>query len=128
MRNFSGNTKTEFEKSLFETYPDMLPVTEDHDFLKYGIECGPGWYNLIWDLTTTIHKYCLDNNKEPVKMLQIKEKFGGLRYYINSGDKIIVGMIWMTEAMSHNTCEDCGEPGKKVGLVRIKTLCNGCAK
>lgn len=52
---------------------------------------------------------------EPVPQvvaIQVKEKFGGLRFYYSGGDDTIRGAVRMAEAMSYDTCEVCGSPGK----------------
>lgn len=45
---------------------------------------------------------------------QIKEKFGGLRFYYSGGDAITDGMVNMAENLSYKTCETCGSPGELV--------------
>ena len=40
---------------------------------------------------------------------QVKEKFGGLRYYYCGGDDVIDGMVQMAELLSNRTCEVCGD-------------------
>ena len=46
------------------------------------------------------------------KVYQVKEKFGGLRFYINSGTDEINKRIRKAEDDSYETCETCGEPGE----------------
>jgi hypothetical protein len=46
-----------------------------------------------------------------VKAVQVKEKFGTLRFYIEGGDEEVFGMIKMAEAMSRNVCEITGDIG-----------------
>jgi len=55
---------------------------------------------------------------------QVKEKFGGLRFYYNGGDEYIDGITAMAEAMAEITCETCGKPGKKTNHGWIRTLCD----
>jgi len=43
---------------------------------------------------------------------QVKEKFGGLRFYYTGGDDTIDGMVRMAESWAYNTCESCGQPGE----------------
>jgi hypothetical protein len=43
---------------------------------------------------------------------QIKEKFGGLRFYIGTGDDKLWDIITEYEKMSYITCEECGKPGE----------------
>lgn len=47
-----------------------------------------------------------------VEAVQVKEKFGTLRFYTDVGDSYIYGAIAMAESMSARTCETCGKPGK----------------
>lgn len=54
---------------------------------------------------------------------QVKEKFGGLRFYYRGGDDYISGLSAMAESMSYITCEDCGNPGKPNKIGWIRTLC-----
>lgn len=54
---------------------------------------------------------------------QVKEKFGGLRFYHHGGDELCNGVIDMAQAMSFRICEECGSPGKVGGKAWIRTLC-----
>lgn len=54
---------------------------------------------------------------------QVKEKFGGLRFYYRGGDQYIHGLAAMAESMSYVTCEQCGNPGKSNNDGWISTLC-----
>jgi hypothetical protein len=54
---------------------------------------------------------------------QVKEKFGTLRFYYTGGDEYISGLVAMAESMSGVTCEECGNPGKRVGGGWVTTLC-----
>jgi len=56
--------------------------------------------------------------------MQVKEKFGTLRFYYNGGDAVVRGMTSMAESMSAVTCEICGSPGKSRGGSWITTLCD----
>jgi len=42
---------------------------------------------------------------------QVKEKFGGLRFYIDGGTDEHYNYIRFAESMSYKTCEVCGAPG-----------------
>jgi hypothetical protein len=58
-----------------------------------------------------------------VTLDQVKEKFGGLRFYYTGGDEHIRGLVSMAESMSEVTCEVCGSPGKRDGNGWISTRC-----
>lgn len=59
-----------------------------------------------------------------VVAVQVKEKFGTLRFYTNGGDEYIYGAISMAEALSAATCETCGAPGKLRGIGWLYTACD----
>ena len=59
-----------------------------------------------------------------IQFAQIKEKFGGLRFYYNGGDEVIDNMVDSAEMTADKTCEMCGKPGEKRGGGWIKTLCD----
>lgn len=59
-----------------------------------------------------------------VVALQVKEKFGTLRFYCSGGDTFTDGVASMAEAMSARTCEECGNPGKISRSGWLRCLCN----
>lgn len=59
-----------------------------------------------------------------INVVQIKEKFGGLRFYYDGGDDQIQGMVTMAELWAHRTCEKCGNRGEQREGGWIRTLCD----
>ena len=57
-------------------------------------------------------------------VMQVKEKFGTLRFYADGGDTATYCMINMAESMSSCTCEQCGAPGKLRSSGWARTLCD----
>jgi hypothetical protein len=122
------------EKKLTDKYPKIFagkdkPITES--LIPFGLECGDGWYKIIDALCQSIQNHvdsdyqgCLVTGQ--VEALQVKEKFGGLRFYISGGDGRVYGMIEMAETLSRMTCEHCGKDGKVRGKGWIYTLCDEC--
>ena len=87
---------------------------------------GPGWASLV----KLLDQYAELWKIEPV---QVKEKFGGLRYYtdsteetIPSNNEMFLGMTILAEALSFQTCEQCGLPGTQKGQGWIVTMCDEC--
>jgi hypothetical protein len=63
-------------------------------------------------------------------MIQVKEKFGGLRIYSQGGDDHIISMIQIVESLSYRICENCGAMNQTVRQTRtnwIRTLCADCS-
>ena len=85
----------------------------------FGLECGKGWHPLIM----RTHKKLIAIDPDYVVM-QVKEKFGGLRYYIATGTDEMFDIIDAAEEESYHICEECGEPGKLRGDGWLSTLCN----
>ena len=61
--------------------------------------------------------------KVPVAV-QVKEKFGGLRFYVQAATDAHYKYITFAESMSYRTCEECGAPGKTYTDGWHTTLCD----
>jgi len=61
--------------------------------------------------------------KVPVAV-QVKEKFGGLRFYVHAATDKHYSYISFAESMSYRTCEECGAPGKTYTDGWHMTLCD----
>ena len=83
-------------------YNDQPPIT-DSDFFEVEL----GWFPLIKDLITDLIELGL--NKE---VCQVKEKFGGLRCYINDGSDEVFNRIHKAEKESLTICEITGKVGE----------------
>lgn len=123
--------KQELEDKLVEKYPKLFrDINADmtKTCMCWGFECGDGWYWLIDNLCDNIQGYINANNKKQVIVSQVKEKFGGLRFYVDGGDKLIDGMIWLAEGLSMEICEMCGstEDVTCEGRGWITTKCTKC--
>ena len=101
--------------TLIDKYPKLL------DSLDFGVECGDGWFDLIDTLCEDIIRV------DPTAVAtQVKEKFGTLRFYISSDEDEVFDLIDKAEDASETICEECGAPGKIIGVYWFKTLCKKC--
>ena len=97
------------ENGYFTDRPPIMQI--------YGV--GDGWMPLVQSL---IEELVADGwNRE---ICDIKEKFGGLRFYTNGGGDNHYDIIGKYEKLSYTTCEECGEPGEPRNTGWIKTLCD----
>lgn len=81
-------------------------------------DVGAGWSKIVEDLVYDLLE--LGWNGEVV---QIKEKFGGLRFYVNEASDAVHERIYEAEKVSYATCEDCGNPGALRSGGWLRTLC-----
>ena len=123
-----------FAQRMEQTYPKMF--SEPYG----GFAVSQGWWPIIESLCANIqahidwshknHEWQVNNNKPvtevvpQVEVHQIKEKFGGLRFYYGGGDDQISGMVRMAEAWAGTACEECGAVGKRRSGGWIRTLCD----
>lgn len=118
--------KKELQDRLFQTYSilferRLLPMKET--CLCFGIETNDGWFPLLAKMCHELEQLRLTTNPE-VRFEQIKEKFGSLRVYLESGNKDAYNIVSKYEKLSAITCEISGETGKL--YIRngwLKTLC-----
>lgn len=109
----------------------------------WGLAVGDGWYNILdqacaliqWHVSYRrnevakiikkqrknialeeweVNKLLLPYMHQPIAV-QVKEKFGSLRFYMNGTDEYTDGILAMAESMSEVTCETCGCPSKISG-------------
>lgn len=124
-------------------------MNEDQEFIEYekfaqrmeksypklfgnrygGFAVGKGWYPILERLCASIQQHIefVNKNEEvcpQVVVEQIKEKFGGLRFYYQGGDDYIHGLVSMAESWAGIACEECGGIGKRRGGGWIRTLCD----
>lgn len=106
-----------------ERFKDIMNRFQD-GFPAY-IECGNGWAELILKCHEQLKAF--DHN---YKIAQIKEKFGGLRFYFTPTNPAFTRhmglMLTEIERSSYLICEACGQPGnlRTQGKGRwMKTLC-----
>lgn len=110
----------EFTLLLWKTFPNLyqgkdLPITES--LVSFGFECSDGWFLIIWNLSEKLEKL-------GVKATQVKEKYGGLRFYIEEGTDEVFKIIDEAETQSLLTCELTGRPGLLCNKgMWLKTLC-----
>jgi hypothetical protein len=100
-----------------------------HQFLaKYELQdryfssgVSKGWIPLLEECVEELFEAGWDG-----KFDQIKQKFGGLRFYIPSNDPVLLSIISNYENKSMETCEGCSAPGRTRGGYWLETLCDEC--
>jgi len=147
--------KQELQQKLFDAYPELwanmkIVPGQPRMPISFGIETGDGWFDIIdgicaglvresrrvAEAVVSARKYNWTNLEEltekmrktppPARVAQIKEKFGTLRFYVNSATDADYAVIEFGERMSATTCEDCGNKGEERPGGWIRTQCELC--
>lgn len=66
-----------------------------------------------------------------VVAVQVKEKFGTLRFYYDGGDRTVQDLVNLAESMSARTCEICGATDDSVHMSKtgwVTVRCERCSK
>jgi len=103
--------------------------TLQNNLMAFGFECDKGWHPMIIELLDKIQDMVNNNPEEylDLRIMQIKEKFGGLRVYTNFYDEDIELLLSEYEEKSNTICEICGRPGElRENHFWLKTLCDKC--
>lgn len=126
--------------TLLEEYPEFFKLKERLEeegpkmpFPLFGFECDDGWYVILERLFSWINFNIEHNDYPRIIVNQIKEKFGGLRFYydvlpfdehvwkrnkdytdeekwkwLDNYSREISGAVSYAESLSRHTCERCG--------------------
>jgi len=128
--------RKELDDKLVKKYPKIFADRygdKRETCMCWGFSCGDGWYWLIDQLCSNLQWNTDQNNKNgeypQVVASQVKEKFGGLCFYVKSATPEQYAQIHFAESMSRHICESCGTT-KNLGQTSgwIKVLCEDCSK
>lgn len=116
---------------LSKDYPFLL--NRDGTPYDFTNDVGEGWESLcIRTFEKIFEAYARHaDDSSRFALVQIKEKFGGLRIYLGGMEtglfEDVNDIVENAESESFTICEKCGKPGKPREGGWIKTLCDDCA-
>lgn len=136
-KHWTSEQYDQFEEQMIAAFPKIFNKSFG------GFDIAPGWWPIVEKLCKTIQEYIdhrertrsvllngnpygvvIPDSIDQVTVAQIKEKFGGLRFYYDGGDDKICGMVSMAERWAGSTCQECGQPGELRTGGWIRTLCD----
>jgi len=137
----SRELRNKLAKQIVDIYPKMFTFCvrlncepDPYETYGKGMGVGIGWYPIIKKLVETIHendtRMNLEKNADHItKVTDIKEKFGGLRFYVTATSEENWKAIGKAEEESYYTCEECGsrEDVGRWNAGWILTKCKKCA-
>ena len=121
--------RKELEQTLVERWPSWFDVQGDPCLTRMpdGFAHDDGWFDILWQLCEDLEPIVAEIERKtgnPFEVRQVKEKLGGLRFYVNYSNDAIVDRIAAAQLDSLKTCEVCGQPGTRRKGNRIRTRCD----
>lgn len=120
------------EMGTYFTDPIRIRVFGENYYCSF-CSCGNGWYDLLDGLCLSIqHVYERNNIPVEIKVSQVKEKMGTLRFYATPGGpenvrREVEELIADAQRKSETICEECGKPGiLRTGYGKVRVICDEC--
>lgn len=121
------------DRALREDFRHLTTTTDPTaPFASEGFGVYDGWEPLLRRLLAALEA---ERNKLPhadaeqVRLFQVKEKWGGLRVYVNGATEAMQNLLDQAERESFGVCERCGATGEDVypsDRGWVSTLCPSC--
>ena len=99
-------------------------LEERFKFIDCFIECGDGWFEILWDMCLELEKELHHFHATEFKLIQIKEKFRQLRVYSNIFSLRTEIIVRNAEDSSKYICEKCGGSTKISKILKDVKMCN----
>lgn len=122
----------EFDERLCAECPNLY-ADRHADMMStcmcWGFDTMNGWNGIIRDLSLKLEAIIAampDGERAKYRAMQVKEKFGTLRFYLTAETSEMDRLIDEAEKASAVTCECCGQPGKLRTKGWLFTLCDKC--
>lgn len=133
--NFKSIIKNKFYRKLMPIVKkliDIIPSPLNMETFDYKYPKISKFQSILrikyYKIYSKLEKIRVESNEYPqVEATQVKEKYGGLRFYTGTTTPKQKGMISLAESLSYKICENCGST-KNVTQTEgwIKTLCEDC--
>jgi len=113
--------RSDLQNYLIKKFPKLYTECGEHPFTQFGFECDDGWFRLILWLSRYLQDYIDQQNKwsekypdkylpvKQIKVVQVKEKFATLRFYVDGGNERTQAIISFVEYISGYICERSGK-------------------
>lgn len=123
--------RMEFEAKLKAEFPILykgLGIHWREGGMLDGITVGPGWWNIVHQLSKKLSELAAQDPSLTVMAVQVKEKLACLTYYVSPYVETADLLIGEAAKESRETCEYCGAKPATVSDYHpwLKTLCARC--
>lgn len=134
LRHEDRLNNVQYNSQLVTLFPFMLPQsiweTEIYDGTwTYFDDIPIGWRKAFgWEMACELRDAAEADKLEDFYVIQIKEKFGELRFYTSETSEKVEAIIRKYEDLSRKTCVECGKPAKFISTGWICPWCEDCIK
>ena len=110
--------RKELDEQLCREFPNLFRqrhASMQETCMCWGFDIEDGWFQLVYDLSKKLEAEILklpESERQHFCASQVKEKYGGLRFYVEGSTDEMEKLIREAEEESEKTCETCGAPGK----------------
>src|ERR1700730_2054024 len=117
------------EQKIVARWPQWFNTEGEvsHTTMPRGLLHGDGWFDILWrlcgDLESLVGQFEQESGCQ-FEILQVKEKFGGLRIYVRGANDVMRQRLQAAKMESTRTCEVCRQPGALRESSWTKTLCD----
>src|ERR1700682_3654848 len=108
----------DLERKIVARWPDWFDIQGDmrRTLMPLGFQCCDGWFELVLRLCERLEPLVSKLTAilplgERFEVLQVKQKLGGLRFYVSHRSDAIDAEIDNARLESLHTCERCGRRG-----------------
>jgi len=116
--------RNDLDEKLCTAFPELFTersLDPAVSAMGRGFECGDGWFPLLMGLCRSVN-LAVENAEMPeVRVLQVKEKLGCLKFRFSGGNSMTIGMVRMAEDISMTIDPETGEWLPKIGKKRVET-------
>ena len=123
---------------LCKRYPFLIPrnrwtgeIARDYDYSYTEIDAlGEGWFKAFGlQICEEIRNALIEANYlDKYRIIDIKEKYGSLRWYDAGAPEKVYKIIRKYEKLSEEVCYNCGKPSVGYTPGWILFLCEDCGK
>jgi hypothetical protein len=124
----------ELERALVNEYPRLFVdygAAPKHSPVAFAFDCGDGWFDLLDILCAqpVVLDLAEDGREvQPLRTMQIKQKYGTLRFYVGPATDEPFALIAFAEALSARGYETFGNKGHIRGTTWLQSLFDPCAE
>ena len=101
---------SQLENKLYERFPDLYrekTAPLESSKMAWGVQCGDGWYKLIYELSTNIAKIATEGEYSPAISQISRHEDGTLYVDVRNVTPPIADIVTTARETSRLTCESC---------------------